>query len=220
MTRQRTPSVFLYILLLFAFLLQGAGKREALPGYAYLTRTYEVFPHPAGFRVRGYDLLKILDEAPLFLYPLSGFHFMGGSDFQLLRIRLVRRDPETRNLSFLSDEEHRGFPYKLYEEAGVSGDVPFVTFHMEDTEAQMILEMEWELIVPDRTLQFLFHTGTEYLDGSQILKLHNPEAFRRSSLGPLVFSKEGETFVWSFSLPSGGSLSPGEMPEVTLSLKK
>lgn len=219
MTRQQVHLPFLLLFLLM-LLLQGAGKREETPPYAYVARSFEVFPTPSGFRIRGHDLVKTFEEGSLFLYPLSGFHSMGARDFTLLRFRLVRRDPETRNLAFLSDEEMTRFPYRLYKENGLPEGLPFITFHMSRVEAQMILEMEWEFTSAETTLQFLFHTGREYRDSSQKVTLHDPESCRRSFQGPLVM-KDGEgVIVWTMTPPAGVTLSPQEIPEITLSLEK
>ena len=217
MTRQQTPLPFLLLVFLM-LLVQGAGKREGIPAYAYLDRSYDVFPLPSGFRIRGHDLVKAFEEGPLFLYPLSGFHSMKAHDFQLLRIRLVRRDPETREMAFLNDEEMARFPYRFHEEDGLPKDLPFVTFHMEGVEAQMILELEWEFTVSDTALQLLFHTGPGYRDSSQKLTLHDPEACRRSFQGPLVVKDESGTIVWTMSPSDRTALSTGEIPEVTLTL--
>ncbi|HPJ70478.1 MAG TPA: hypothetical protein PLF44_06330 [Candidatus Mcinerneyibacteriales bacterium] len=217
MTRQQTPLPFLLLVFLM-LLIQGAGKREGIPAYAYLERSYDVFPLPSGFRIRGHDLVKAFEEGTLFLYPLSGFHSMKAHDFQLLRIRLVRGDPETREIAFLNDEEMARFPYRLHEEDGLPKDLPFVTFHMEGVEAQMILELEWEFTVSDTALQLLFHTGPGYRDSSQKLTLHDPEACRRSFQGPLVVKEKSGTIVWTMSSSDGTALSPGEIPEVTLTL--
>ena len=207
------------LFLLFALLLQGSGKKKLETGasYVYMARKYEVFPAPEGFRIRGCDLVKIVAEGPLFLCPLSGLHSSGPYEFRLVRLSFVRRDPETRNLTLLSEEgEH--FPYELHEDRSVSGNVSSVAFYMEDTVPQMILEMEWDLTISAGSLQFFFPSGAEYRDSSRLLTLHNPKDCRILCHGLLFRKNENGAFVWSVSDPLWTDLLPEEIPEVIISL--
>ena len=206
------------VFLLLMLLLQGAGKREDNLPYVSIAREHEVYPGPEGFRIRGYEVLKILKEGPLYLYPLLGFTISGPCEYRFIRRSLVRRDPETRKLVLLSEREQDGFPYELYEEKGLSGDLPLVTFRMGRAESQMILELEWELAVSSATLRYLFHSGREFRDSIQRFTLYDPDKCRISVQGPLTRQKEKGALIWTLSGSEQLGLSWEENPEVTLSL--